>query len=741
MICLPKEAAEALRKAARDGKIKLSELIDNPEKRIKVFSEIVGKEGAEFLDRGLRRAAKDETGEQIIKWANRNFKDKTRANKIKQELLDTMEESGQLGIGDDGFEVLAMEEFGISLDTKVANKIIETASELDRLYESSGRLTDVFDEGGMKAYFKKKEEMEKLLLGLNPSKGTQVFSSVWGRSALLMSAASPTTNIISNTARGIQIGITKMLQHGVFEMGNTKMVSQYVKRAASIYKDSGFDITRMESIDESRMFLREKQDIHAEGAGLGRAASRIMQDISMKYLMGYPDVVAAALQRAQTASLLATKQAMKEGLTGTVKTARIEQLMQDALQISPKTELGMDIKRLGIQDAAEATWTNNSWGAKTATTIRKFINELPVASNLRLGDANIPFAKTPGNVIAAQLDDAGLGAFTGVFKIWKGSANGNKALVSQGARELIKTGVAWGGALALVSFLKPQDYIGSYEQASPAERKLVEAKNGAYNSVKIAGKWISLDYFGSMGGIIGGYAQAQKSTWIAGLSEAAQRALDLPGLREGVGMAKDLETFVTAYDKEDIMDMVNDRADALASFISSRSVPRILVQLEDMLYPTRTKPDYDNMIERLQYAVPIIRKSLDPRKNIFGENVQTQNPMMILFFGARVKQALDEPVVNELDALYRQGALPVITDVATSSSRFKEFRQQVSKDKFNSAMEWYGNEYKNQVLKEIKKSSYQKLEATEKKAAIDGIRRKLMDSTLKKFGYKKPSKK
>jgi len=94
-------------------------------------------------------------------------------------------------------------------------------------------------------------------------------------------------------------------------------------------------------------------------------------------------------------------------------------------------------------------------------------------------------------------------------------------------------------------------------------------------------------------------------------------------------------------------------------------------------------------------------------------------------------------LTKEFSRLDAAGEAPAITDIERSSKRVQGLKTQVSEDKFQEALQWYGREYGKKAKREILKASYHRASDKSKKEKLNALRTKARNRMLIKFGYRK----
>ena len=530
---------------------------------------------------------------------------------------------------------------------------------------------------------------------------------------------------------------------------NNDYAIKYQKFALEIYQKTGFDITRMLAIDDD-FTVRGEDIVTSQGKGAIRKAGRFYEDIVFKTMQGLPDVLYAGFSAADRSNIESTKIAASEGLKGAELKKRALEIFKDSTRIDPLTAEGKAVKNSAIADALYSTYTNKSVYSDISLGIRKIFN---IASgDARIGDQIMPFVKTPANVIGAGLNMSGIGlpvdATYRMFKVLQDIKNGEgftESMKSEYAgfwRTAVQAGIGITLAHIISSLFEPDDFIGEYP-VTEKERQLLALKNATTNSVRIGDKWVSLDYFGSIGAALTGMLYAKKygndlpsSVYQYAKGTIAQ-ASKLPGF-ENMTDIIDYLNELSDRSSRTISDEVRDMTTYAIGFVQSRLTPGILYDISKMTDTSERKNDPEDILSRVKMAIPGFRQELPEKKTVYGETVATEPAWSILMFGSRVKTAANSELLTELERLDAADALPSITDVSKTSSRAKELKEQIGTERFDEFMTEFGKELAVRSERFISSSRYKRLPDDKKKEELDKIKNDVFDRKLRKFGYRKP---
>ena len=401
-----------------------------------------------------------------------------------------------------------------------------------------------------------------------------------------------------------------------------------------------------------------------------------------------------------------------------------------------------------MADAMYATFQNDSYYSTFALAIRSMVNTF--SGDLRLGDQLMPFVKTPANVIGVGVDAAGVGAIRGLWQLrgaLEAASLGNPQPLRGVVRDMTHTGLGLTLAFIVASMFDPDDYMGEYP-TNPKEQELLRLKRATTNSVRIGDKWVSLDYFGAIAAPLVGimYARKYGSGMADGVIRYAQgvgaQAVKIPAFKGMYdilkSVTKSVVTSETGTPNEKAMELLRGGATTVSDFIASRVVPAIVYDLGKASDEYEREYDKENAVEKIMARLPFVRESLPVKKDVLGTPVETESAVSQFLFGARVKTANQSDLVKELSRLSDTGNLPTITDVAKTSTRVKQFKEQ-RPDKYDEMLNSFKTRYADRAEQLIKRSGEYRNANDEKKAELlNAIRTKELDEALKRYGYRKP---
>jgi hypothetical protein len=628
-------------------------------------------------------------------------------NDIWQDVLGELGKIDQKSAGDlSQFVSLVNKELSPQIITKLVVKkrggkpLTETEARI--LGEKAGRvsslegkangLSDMLNnKEGVLEYLTAVSDLRIYVQSLNPAHVLRVMTELIGRATMLFSIKSPLLNIESNTLQGLMQVIEKRIANKQIKGIASGRITEYMKFAVKVFDKTGIDITRMIDAADARSGIKKvlgETRISAAGPGPIRAVGRFYEKWIFRRTLGVPDVVASSFHAADTANLGATLIARSEGLAGEAAKARADELFNDTLSLTPKTPEGAILRKQAILDAEYATWQNKSRASDVSLKIRDAINT--ATGDLRLGDLNIPFAKTPANVISAGIETAGGGLFSGLYKIKKAfsdktlNAIDRQNVVKSATRSFIRAGIGLTVAMVIASLLDEDDYIGIYA-LDAKERRIQQMSGGGENMIRIGGKWVSLEYFGALGVPIAGIMSARKYGSGSILDKAFRyiqgtgtQILRLPGINEVRNMITKITTDLSLGMTPG--EMLEETKNDILGMIKSRTIPGIVNDIANATDETMRETS-GNIFAQIQAGIPGVREGLPVRLTVLGEEVPTTGAGQ-LFFGARIKEDQDSP----LKVFLAENRLSISVPSKTTKikvSGFPEGRQMTASEYYN----------------------------------------------------------
>lgn len=758
MLCIPKELSKKLLAGAKAGDFTIQQLTEmNSQQRGELFAKYVDKGTAKSINGLFEKALVSQQKTALKGWAEQVFGTKAKETPKYKNVMRKINQLDELGVlnpteADSFFQDLVAEQLGITISPEEAKAISEKAAKLEELSQKESG-----NEFGLPSieYFKARKDMFDYLNSLAPSSRLKILSSTVARGNMLFSIKSPITNIIGNTAQGIQQAFERRLASRQLSGTNTDFAKKYFKYANKVFKESGYDVTRMLHIDDTQRTLGE-ENVQAQGEGKVRKIGRFYEDFVFKKLMASPDVAFSAAHFADSANLASTKLAQEEGLKGEAAKKRALEVFKDATSLNPETEEGQYVRSQAIADASYATYQNDSYYSTLALAIRKIVNT--ATGDVRLGDQLMPFVKTPANVIGAGIDASGVSAIRAMYNLkssLESARLGNREPLKQVVRDFVRSGLGLSLAFIVSAMFDPDDFIGEYP-VNAKEQELLRLQRATPNSIRIGDKWVSLDYFGAIASPLVGLMYARKygnglvNTAYKYAQGVGTQALKFPAYRAVKDLLVDFEdTLNKATDtsktvEEQTKETLGSAGVTAVDFLSSRVVPAIVYDIGKATDPYERKYDSKNPAERLQAKIPVVRKDLPAKTDVLGEKVENEGAISTFLFGSRVKTAKENAVVDELVRLQSTGNLPSITDVEKTSQRVKNYKEQMEKagkpEKYEKTIQKFKDDFNKRLGTLTTSFTYKRANDEKKAAMIADIRSDLLDRAMLLGGYRKPVK-
>lgn len=747
--CIQPHLAEKLKEAAKAGAVNIEKMYTmSSEERRGLLEKYVDKGTAQGVNAGFEKAMASEQKNAIGKWVNDTFNTKEKSKPAFKDVLQKVKDLNERGLltptSEKAFlEDLVSEKLGVSVTKEEAGQIAKLTDEIGKHENTVSPVgTHTMD------YYKAKRAMEDYLQSLTPAHNLRVFTSTIGRGAMLLSVKSPLVNVVSNSMLGFAQVAERRILNRKFNGYNSGFANEFRKYTISVYKETGYDLSRFQSFNGDRMVTGE--DItHSQGKGPVRAIGRFFEDVAFNKMQGLPDAAFAAFHFSDSANLSSSVVALSEGLKGTAAKERALTILKDAFKEAPETKEGQYVRAQAEGDALYATFTNKSLASEVALKLRGIVNT--ATGDFRLGDVADPFVKTPANVLSAGLDYSGATVTakmaTGILKSLNDVAHGkefDKTNFANVNKYMIRAGLGLTFAYLISEMINPKDFIGQYP-TTPNEQNLFKLQNGVTNSIKIGDKWVSLDYLSTFGAPLLGFLYAKKYG-SGGAIDAAYRysqgiqstLQNLPGINTLVQAYKYVSTAPTKGVTANTQ--VTNAGKAALGALTSRIIIGGVNDLANMTDTYKRTTDKSDVFSAVKNQIPGLREGLPISKTLFGDAQKTEPWLSTLLFGSRVKTQQDSQILNELVRLNQDGNLPSITDVSGMKT-MGDLSNQIGKEKFNQATDYFAKSLKTNMTETINSDDYKAASSTlDQKVLLDKTKAHTLKQTLDQFGYVKPAK-
>ncbi len=727
------------------------------EERISKLSKYVGRRNAELLDERFLKAQK---GGTLANWEQRVMGSKDlHTHEKANRILTRLQSIDEMGVLTPDQAKNFMEDFlyiklGVDV-TEVQAK--EISRMVKRITDSSNKIGDNWtytNKENIKEYFKGRREMEDFMKKINPDSAIDVFTSVGARGSILAALRIPVNSLMFQIVPGISRTISKrivtplllpgdykfldrmhvMLSGLKHPIANTEFWREQTKMGISIYKETGYDISRMQTLEDGFRYFGEKYTnpvgpTWGESKGIAekmgatvRGHARLVQP-ALKYGAGGTDAVFASSHRAGTTQLLARQAAQLEEMMGLLPNIterdlvflpnakvgeimtvaqREEMLIKESLSFNPQSVQGQYIREMGILDAHHANFTTNDGYGKLAIKLR---NILPKG----LGQTIAPFAKIPANALGKGFEATGPGIIMGLQRYVKAlemplGAERNIEM-AEGLTQALMAGGILGTTIVLTSMLDNDDFIGAYDYRARSENNLTTTKNAGANYIRIGGNWYNLRWTGPFALPISAAMTARKnkaegkSTVIGYGTGVITGLLEFPVIKELYGLGSSIKKASTSDSFSSFLNNAGMDMESVRRWISVRTIPAIISHdVQGLFDETR----YDS------FGRPIPEKSF---KNFI--------------VGANIKEDTSNVITKEFDRLNSRGYMPVLTDPTGDHIEFLKFFSEVMDDRYYvELLAEKKRDYSFGVFELMQSEKYKEMSNEEIKTAIDAIRRK-----------------
>lgn len=612
--------------------------------------------------------------------------------------------------------------YGVDIPDEAIEKIVVMTKKVKETRSAVG--DDLFSlnkEAETIAYIKAHRDLDKYLQSLNPSSKASVFTGVIGKGAMLFSIKNPLFNIIGNTGVGIQEAITRRLASMQLSGTSTALAKKYIAMADRIYNETGFDISRATSIKDGGMSgvrVLGNDTVNAQGKGAVRTVGQWVEKVVFRNMLGKPDNKFANINFIDSVNLNSKKLAK-----GNQEFA--ERFMEDAMRLDPVTPEGKMLRVQAIADAHKATLTNISWTSKRAEQIKAFLDK--ATGSGRAGDILMPFVKTPANFIETSMDYGGLGAIKAFTKLVRGGAK-DPMVIKEMLRDISRTVVGFGGALAISSLIDDEDFVGAYD---PKRAQIEALKNSNYNAVKIGDKWVSLEWFGALAIPIASIMYHRKGDgYQKGFSSQFWEIPGVDMLKEGFDSAKIAASKSTS-------DNLMSAAQYTMEQLASRVVPGISNDIAKA-FDTKQRDTSGGFFDAVKAKIPGVRNTLPVKVSVLGEERKDESAFVDILFGSRIKTDRQTHVIEELDRVTTSlDKGTTFTDWNKSSSKeLAQFKEKVGEAKFNEAKKLYGQTLTKELEKLVNNPAYKRLKDEEKLEQISKQDDQAKEFVFKRYGFK-----
>ena len=578
--CLPLNQTTAFLKAIKDGTItpeKMSAMTSD--ERRSLFEGIVGKENAKDVNALLesKLLLKDQN-RGMVTWAKKvaGISDVQKADLVSK--ISKMDRLLSPEDKDKFLSDLAEKKLGVGVNADEMQKIIELSKKAQDLKGVNPKLSGVSDE-----YLQSREDLKDYIASRKPvSAWKSITRNVFTifRNNLLMNPSTPVKTTINQAVNSAMDMATRRIGYLSAKGFNGDLASRANAEAWETYRKTGLNTASMENMDDAGM-LGEKnrfatttgKDSSGRVVNAAETATRKIAQVTNKIAIDWEHNISYTkfYQKAffDGANIISSTIAKGEKLTGEAAKSRAAEILSDAVRIEPKTQEGALVRMEAQKQAARVTSTNKTLMSNFSMAMKDVLNKtIP-----KLGDAIIPIAKIPANVIWNGIENSGVGIPLGFKDIWQG----RKKLQSDDLATKRE-------GLAQLSFgiQRVGRIIGVMSAAALFSSQLTKEdfrqdKWGS-NFVKIGNVWINMEYISGISPALAGFMKVrQKRTEGQGaattasqyISGAASGLKSAPGIDEASALVNDLTN----------PNYAKGIAKYASNFFSSRGTPRFVQNL------------------------------------------------------------------------------------------------------------------------------------------------------------------
>lgn len=318
-------------------------------------------------------------------------------------------------------------------------------------------------------------------------------------------------------------------------------------------------------------------------------------------------------------------QAINKGLKGKEAKAFIDDLVNNPTD---------DMLLMAIEDAKIAVFQNDTALGNIARSIQK--------TPFDIGQFILPFGKTPSAVATQIINYTPAGAIkTAITNMGKGKFNQRE--FSKGVGKGVGVGTT---ILGLGYWLYKQGLLNLDRPKTEAEQKLWELEGKSPNTIKVGDKYRQLQVLGPAGNVL-----------LIGAHFA--RAFEKQGSVAGA-MAEGLWGSLKSFEEQTFLQGVNRFLDALSdpqrsaiSFVNSFAGSIVPTIVKNVAVATDKKSRLvRNPIEAIMERIPILRYMLEPKVDVFGQDIERMNNFFeTMADPTRPSTMKEDTVTNEIRRL------------------------------------------------------------------------------------------
>lgn len=615
--CLPPKLAGDFIAALRDGRLAPDKLsaMTSAERRAEfakhVGDDFAGEVNAQFESKLL---LKDQQA-GMVRWAQKTA---GLTEPVRRDILNSIAKLDRVlnpAEEQDFLADLAAKKLGVGVTVEEAQKVFQLAQTAQALKDApSGRFSGVSDE-----FLTATENLKAYISSLKPistAKSIGMNAAVVARNNLLMNPATPLKTTIGQLENSAIEAVVRRIASGSMSGLNHDLAIAAKTEAWETYRKTGLNVAGMETLnDTGRLGEGRRFDIQGN-SGSNNAILRAVETgvqkaaaLSNKVIIDWAHVAPFTkfYQSAfyDMANIVSSSVAKSEGLLADEAKGRAEEIFRDVTKVVPETREGAMVRQMAQQQGARVTSTNETVASRLAMGVKDALNKAVWG----LGDALMPIAKIPANIIWNGIENAGVGIPVGVRDIFIGREKMQSAEMAvryEGMSQLAKgvqTIARTFGSVAVAAYFASQLSASDFRKDRFGQ-----------SYVKIGNIWVNMEYISAISPALSGM-MTSKMDYVPGQSIGAGVA------SYAGGAAVALKHAPGVNELSDLLDSVSRAGKATGfkqyaeNFFTSRAVPAFISNMTkgrviDRLFFGAHGVETEDQVKEDKYAT-VLHKSVD----------------------------------------------------------------------------------------------------------------------------------
>lgn len=496
---------------------------------------------------------------------------------------------------------------------------------------------------------------------------------------------------------------------------------------------TGID-TLKTGIDMRQPLSDGKYDQHAELSFKNRTANNLVAKPTNMIFRGMSAADQPFYYGAKQNSLY--DQAKADGLTQGLHGQALDRFVSDTVK-NPTEAMAARAN----QEADKAVLGNDTVASRAIAAVKRSIDNSDMSPTGKAAahttiDVLAPFIKVPSAFIARTVDFTPLGIPKTVISQVSHGQFDQRAL-----SQAIGEGATGTGLIALGVGLSQQHLLsGDYPQSDPKEAQRWKAEGITPNSVKIGGKWISMNYLGPVGLLFNaGHQIAEAGQKGEG---AITKAFAATG---GLGQGLLGQSFLQGF--SGFTNAITDPQRSAKSYVNSQGSSVVPAWLNDVANATdKFQRQADTVGQSVANRIPGLRTNNAPKQDVYGNTLQQPAGQVNTLNGLKPSNSLTNksPAVAEVNRLHTIDpnnkdlqVTPTAVDKTISipgANKGDKSTQIVLNDKQRYALQkQVGQDTQANWNKLIKTPEYQAMSDSEKAKALNNMRQDSTELATRKY--------